>query len=81
MPGKLIPVLLGLAVMIWVGVVAVSAVTHWPHIPLDMGGKDPALAAAYQKAVTAHLLRAVLLAAVPVVCAGLVLLTLRRRRR
>ncbi len=80
MSGKLLPVLLSLAVLVWIGVVAMSAITNWPHIPLDMGGKNAALEAAYQRAVSAHILRAVLMAAVPAIAAGLVLLTLRRRR-
>lgn len=81
MTGRLLPTLASMAVLIWIGVVAMSAITNWPHIPLDMGGKDPVLAAAYQKAVTAHVLRAVLMAAVPAIAVGLLLFTLRRRHR
>lgn len=80
MTGKLLPVIVGLVVLVWAGFVASSAVSNWPHIPLDMGGRDAGVAAAHQRAVTAHLLRSALLAVIPAVAAGLVLLALRRRK-
>lgn len=80
MTGKLLPIIVGLAVLIWVGFVASSALSTWPHIPLDMGGRDAGVAAAHQKAVTAHVLRSVLMAVVPAIAAGLVLLALRHRK-
>ena len=42
--------------------------------------RDAGVAAAHQRAVTAHLLRSALLAVIPAVAAGLVLLALRRRK-
>lgn len=74
MSGKLLPVLLAALVLVWIGVVAMAAAANWPHMPLDMAANDPLVAAAHQKAVTAHLLRAAVLALAPAVTAGLVLL-------
>lgn len=79
MTGKIAYAAIGILLLGWVGAVAMSALTNWPYMPLDMSGKDAAVSAAYQKAVTAHVLRAALTALAPVAVAGLGLLLLRRR--
>lgn len=79
MSGKFAYALIGILLLGWVGAVAMSAIANWPHLPLDMPAKDTAVAAAYQKAVSAHVMRAAIAALAPVVVIALGVLLLRRR--
>lgn len=80
MKSRLIVGLAAVIAVAWVGVVAMGAVSAWPHMPLDMARNDPAVAAAYQNAVRMHVLKAALAAAVPLLFLGIGLLLTRGRR-
>lgn len=71
--------LFALVAVAWIAAVAVWASNGWPHIPLDMTGRDAATAAAYGRAVRAHVIEAALVAGIPVLIGGIVLLVARRR--
>lgn len=72
-------VLAAAVALAWIGAVAASALSAWPRVPLDVSARDPAVAAAYQRAVQRHVLRAALVAGVPVAIGGIALLVIRRR--
>lgn len=47
-----------LASLAWAAFVAYGMLARWPHIPLDMGGADPSVDAAYQAAQLQHVAKA-----------------------
>jgi hypothetical protein len=51
--------------LIWCAAVAYIGYTTLPHVPLDMGGNDPATQEALRAAVQKHTIMYGLLAAVP----------------
>lgn len=57
--------ILTIAAVLWMGFVAFQALQSWPTIPLDMGGGGAQLEAAYNRAVTDHVMRAAVIALVP----------------
>lgn len=65
----------------WMAVVGVSAVNSWPRIPLDMAGNDPAVRAAYDRAVTGHVVSNALAASVPLIFIGIGFLIRSRGKR
>lgn len=50
-----------LASLAWLAFVAYGMYMRWPHIPLDMGGADPSVDAAYQAAQLQHIAKALFL--------------------
>lgn len=73
-------ILIAILVLLWIGGVGLWTVDAWPRLPLDVPARDPAIAALHQRAVSAHLFRAVAMAALPLVLLGVVVLAARRRR-
>jgi hypothetical protein len=61
-PARWFWIVVGLA---WIAAVAVMAHLNWPHVSLDLPGRDPAVRAAYDAAVRAHLIWHAFLALVP----------------
>lgn len=72
--------LIALLLVVWIGAVGLWSLEAWPQLPLDVPSRDPAIAALYQRAVTAHIARSVGIAALPFVVLGAALLVARRRR-
>ncbi len=64
----------------WMAVVGVSASNNWPRIPLDVPRNDPAVRAAYDRAVAIHVLSNGLAASVPLIFIGIGFLMRARRR-
>ncbi len=50
---------------IWIVGIAYLAGITWPVFPLDMPAQDPQVRAAYDSAISAHLIRYALIALVP----------------
>lgn len=48
------------ASLAWIAFVIYGALDRWPHVPLDLGGPDPSLDAAYQAAQLQHVAKALL---------------------
>ena len=45
-----------IASLVWIAVVAYLAASNWPRLSLDLPGRDPAVRAAFDAAVRAHML-------------------------
>lgn len=54
-----------IAALIWIAGVGAWTISTWPQMPLDLSPRDPATAAAFRSAVESHVLRGLVLAAVP----------------
>lgn len=57
--------ILALASLAWIGVVAHLARAGWPAFSMDLSPTDPAVRAAFDRAVTMHVLRYAALALAP----------------
>jgi hypothetical protein len=80
MRANVVVAIAGLLAIAWIGAVAAGAASTWPRLPLDLPAGDPAVAVAYRRAVTEHVVRAATTALLPVLVLGLAL-WLRRRTR
>jgi hypothetical protein len=49
----------------WIGFATYLCLQGWPHVPMDMSPGDPATKAALGAAVNAHILRHVVIGAIP----------------
>lgn len=67
--------------VLWLAFIAWRTIEVWPAIPLDMGGTDPATAAAYQSAELHHIATAVALAAAAPAITWILMKLLCRARR
>lgn len=62
---------LALASLAWIVAVAYLARAGWPAFSMDLSAADPAVRAAYDRAINAHVLRYAAIALVPPVIAML----------
>ena len=77
-PSRWFTRLSAIVALAWIGAVGYRCFALWPHFPLDMSANDAATAAAFDQAVTAHLLYFAVIAFGPPLAA--LLLALARRR-
>ncbi len=66
---------------IWVAIIAQQALEAWPVMSLDLAANDPATRAAYDAAVTRHVLMHAVLAFGPPVAVFAILVVLMRMLR
>jgi len=53
------------AILAWIGFVGYRAWQGWPHVPMDISAADAATQAAFNEAISAHVVRHLAMALLP----------------